>query len=61
MNQGIRDAIKEAGLKHWQVAKLMGVSEAAICRWLRDDPMPEERQARITQAIEDGKKMKEAK
>ena len=56
----IRKKIQEAGLKQWQGAKMVGCGEATLVRWLRDDPIPEERQKRIIQAIETAKKKKGA-
>lgn len=41
-NQDIRDAINEAGVRHWQVAEKMLMSEGVFCRMLRrelDDRM----------------------
>ena len=41
-NQDIRDAINEAGVRHWQVAEKMLMSESVFCRMLRrelDDRM----------------------
>lgn len=52
MNQEIRQAIKAAGLKQWQVAKAIGVSEYSFIRWLRDE-LPEERRKAVYKAIEE--------
>lgn len=52
MNQEIRQAIKAAGLKQWQVAKAIGVSEYSFIRWLRDE-LPEERRKIVYRAIEE--------
>ena len=51
MNQEIRQAIKAAGLKQWQVAKACGVNEYTFIRWLRDE-LTEERRNAIFSAIE---------
>lgn len=51
MNQEIRQAIKAAGLKQWQVAKQCGVTEYTFIRWLRDE-LTEERRKAIFSAIE---------
>lgn len=51
MNQEIRQAIRAAGLKQWQVAKKCGVTEFTFIRWLRDE-LPEARRAAIFGAIE---------
>lgn len=34
-NEDIRQMIKEAGIKHWQVAEQIGVDATTLCRWLR--------------------------
>ena len=51
MNQEIRQKIKEAGLKQWQVAKKCGVNEYTFIRWLRDE-LTEQRRNAILEAIE---------
>lgn len=51
MNKEIREAIRGAGLKQWQVAKLCGVSEWTFVRWLRDE-LSEDRRKAIYKAIE---------
>ena len=51
MNQEIRQKIKEAGLKQWQVAKKCGVNEYTFIRWLRDELTVQRRNA-ILEAIE---------
>ena len=45
MNKEIRDRIRIAGLKQWQVAKACGVTESTFIRWLRDELTEERRQA----------------
>ena len=50
MNQEIRNAIKAAGVKQWQVAKQCGVTEYTFIRWLRDE-LSEERKKAIYAAI----------
>lgn len=50
-NQTIRDAAKRKGVKHWQIAKYLGISEPTIVRWLRVDLSPE-REKTIMEAIE---------
>lgn len=51
MNQEIKDRIKAAGVKQWQVAKECGVSEWTFVRWLRDE-LTEERRNAIFKAID---------
>lgn len=51
MNQEIRQKIRAAGLKQWQVAKQCGVTEYTFIRWLRDE-LTEDRKKAIYRAIE---------
>lgn len=50
-NSDIRKMINDAGLKHWQVAEIAGISHGTLCIWLRTD-LSEERRTRIIDAIE---------
>ena len=50
-NIKIRLKIFETGLKQWEVARLMGVSESKLSRMLRDE-LPEDEQNRIIDIIE---------
>lgn len=50
-NKSIRDKIIRCGLRHWQVAEEIGVSEQTLCRWLRT-PLTDERQAAVESAIQ---------
>ena len=50
MNKDIKQAIKAAGLKQWQVADRCGVSEFTFVRWLRHE-LTEEQRERIMNAI----------
>lgn len=49
-NQKIRDELKESGVKYWELARLLGVSDATLCRRLRDE-LPAEEQDRIVKLI----------
>ena len=49
-NQRIREALKEAGLRQWELAKLMGMGETTIVRYLREE-LPEEEQDKIIDLI----------
>ena len=49
-NQMIREVAKRKGVKHWQIAAYMGISEQTIVRWLRI-PLTEEKEATILAAI----------
>ena len=51
MNQEIRQRIKAAGLKQWQVAKQCGATEFTFIRWLRDE-LTEDRKKAIYRAME---------
>ena len=42
-------------LKHWQVAKKIGISESTLSRWLRT-PLDKEKEKLIINAIKDLKK-----
>jgi hypothetical protein len=42
-NEGIRSAIKDAGLRHWQIAAALNLSESAFCRLLRRELSEEKR------------------
>lgn len=43
-NIDIRSEIKNAGLRHWQVAEQMKVSECTFCRILRRELSPEKKE-----------------
>lgn len=49
-NQDIRKAIKNADLKHWEVAELIGFSETTLVRKLRKE-LPEEEKKNILKII----------
>ena len=51
MNTDVREAIKRANLKQWQIADYCGVSESTLIRWLRFE-LSEEHRKLIYQAIE---------
>ena len=36
-NEDIRQAIKDAGLKHWELANIMKISENTLVRRLREE------------------------
>ena len=50
-NQEIREAIKRARVKHWQIAAELGIGESTLVRWLRFD-LTEERKNLILSAVE---------
>ena len=49
-NFSIRSAAFESGVRFWEVAEHLGVSEATLSRWLRRQLPPEE-EAKILDAI----------
>ena len=49
-NEQIRKALKAAGMKQWQLAELMEISEQTICRKLRKE-LPQAEQERIIELI----------
>lgn len=52
VNQNIRDAAKHNGVKLWQIASHLGISEPTITRWLRT-PLPPEKEKKIMDVIEE--------
>ena len=51
MNVKIKHMIKEAKLFQWQVAKALGITAGTLTIWLRDDPLPKDKEQRIIAAI----------
>lgn len=51
-NQTVREAAKRKGVKHWQIAEHLGISEPTIMRWLRI-PLSPEREKAVLEAIEE--------
>ena len=49
-NQRVRQAIKGTGLKHWQIADALGISDVSLSRWLRYE-LPTDKQADILRVI----------
>lgn len=47
----IRKTLKQTGMKYWQLARLLGISEATLTRRLRDE-LPVEEQKKIVAMIE---------
>lgn len=50
-NQTTREAAKKKGVKHWQIAMHLGVSEQTLMRWLRA-PLSAEREKAVLEAID---------
>lgn len=53
-NTKIRIKMLETGMKQWEVARLLGMSEPVLSRRLRDE-LPEDEQDRIVALIETAK------
>ena len=49
-NSDIRIAAFENGIKHWEIAKKMGIGETTLSRRLRNE-LPEEEKEKILSAI----------
>lgn len=58
-NVTIRNAAREAGVHHWEVAEALGISEGSFCRRMRHE-LPEAEQARILEIINDISEQREA-
>lgn len=54
-NRDVRSAIKDAGLKHWQVAEKYGLNDGNFSRLLRKE-LPEEVKAEVYKAIQAARK-----
>lgn len=49
-NQMVREAAKKNGVKLWQIAAYLGISEPTMTRWMRS-PLSPERETQILAAI----------
>jgi len=50
-NHEIREKMREKGIKQWEIADVLGISEFTLSRWLRKEILDSKRQ-RILEAIE---------
>ena len=50
-NIEIREAIKESGFKHWQIADMIGIADTTFCRMLRRE-LPEDKKQEILTAMQ---------
>lgn len=57
-NEKIRNALKENGLKQWELADLLGMPETSLCKKMRKE-LPEDLQADMLKLIEDNSRIKE--
>lgn len=53
-NLDLEKAIKDSGVKKWQVAKCLGVADTTFSRWLRDE-MSAVKKMRVFEAIKQAK------
>ena len=51
-NEAIREKVKVTGVKYWEVAERIGVSDVTLCRQMRRE-LPEARQQLILRAIDE--------
>ena len=49
-NQEVREALQNKGMKQWQLADLLGVSEFTLTRWLRKE-LTEDKKELLLKAI----------
>ena len=52
-NQDIRELIRSHGLPFWLVAAEAKISEATLTRWLREEPLSENKREVIETAVRD--------
>ena len=57
-NKIIRDELKARGVRHWELAHELGISEQTLVRWLRFE-LSEDRQLEMLMKIEEIAKRKE--
>ena len=57
-NKIIREELKARGVRHWELAHELGISEQTLVRWLRFE-LDEERQLDMLMKIEEIAKRKE--
>ena len=50
INCEVRDTAKREGVRHWEIAARLGISEQTLVRWLRM-PLPNEKTAEIIRVI----------
>lgn len=50
-NQNVREYAKKKGVRLWQIASQIGISEPTITRWMRVD-LSSEKEKRILDAID---------
>lgn len=50
-NQEIRETVRKAGLRYWQIAAVIGINRVTLCEWMRF-PLTGERKKRVQGAIQ---------
>ena len=50
-NLDIREALKNANMRHWVLADELGIDESTLARWLRHE-LPKDKKERIMEIIE---------
>lgn len=50
-NLDIREALKNANMRHWVLAAELGIDETTLSRWLRHE-LPKDKKDRIMKIIE---------
>ena len=58
-NKIVRDELKQRGVRHWELAHELGVSEQTLVRWLRFE-LDEDRQFVMLEKVETIAKRKES-
>ncbi|WKY47056.1 hypothetical protein Q5O24_11890 [Eubacteriaceae bacterium ES3] len=58
-NLDVRETLKKAGIRQWEVCEILGIHEAAFSRKMRHE-LPEDEKQKIYEAIEVLKNQKEA-
>lgn len=51
-NEQIRTVMHRSGVRQWEVAEQLGISEFTYSRWLRSE-LPDDKKVQILQAISD--------
>jgi len=53
-NVMVRRQIERSGLRHYELAELVGISRFTLCNWLKE-PLTKSRKQRIIKALENAK------
>lgn len=59
-NQEIRNELKDKGMKQWQLAEALEISEFTLTRWFRKE-ISDSRKKKILDVIKDAKLIREEK